>query len=228
MVACGKVHSYTDIAVTKTLHLAVDWQNRFLLPAQASTDQPPHSKLLLLNLSAAVRRFAASNISTLWVVTGARTECRRLNHQQVEWLSQRHDVPPEVAAMMRGWLLVKTRDSAFSQPHLLAALRQRGIRRLLLSGFQARHCIAATAQDATALGFECNLLSDIIGGQDNDAMQRHRQLCDAYGQNGTIGVQRLSCLAPGIVPTRHFFRRMAEPVTATQVLFRREQAALLA
>lgn len=223
MVAFGAVHSDVDSAVTETLHLAVDWQNRFLFAGQ-----PEPNQHLIQALSAALRRFAAAGIGTLWVVTGAHAECRRLKPQEAERLSQRHDVPDELAAVMRGWLLVKTRDSAFSQPQLITALRRRGIRRLLISGFQAQHCIAATAREAAALGFECSLLSDLIGGTDKAGAQRHRQLCDVYGQHGAIGVQRLSCLVPGIAPARRLFRRIVEPVASAQALFRREQAALLA
>lgn len=225
MVVSDRLHDPIDSAgAAETLHLAVDWQNRFL---SAPADQPSLNQQLLQDLSSALRRFAAAGIGTLWVVTGARPECRRLKPQEAERLSQRHDVPDELAAVMRGWLLVKTRDSAFSQPQLITALRRRGIRRLLISGFQAQHCIAATAREAAALGFECSLLSDLIGGTDKAGAQRHRQLCDAYGQHGAIGVQRLACLVPGIAP-RRLFRRLAQPVAAAQALFRREQASLLA
>lgn len=228
MVVSDRLHDPIDSkGAAETLHLAVDWQNRFLFSAQTAPSQS--TQRLLQDLSTALRRFAAAGIGTLWVVTGARPECQRIKPQETASLCQRHDVPVELAALMRGWLLVKTRDSAFSQPQLLTSLRQRGIRRLLVSGFQAQHCIAATAREASVLGFECSLLSDLIGGADNaGAAQRHRQLCDTYGVSGaSIGVQRLACLVPGIAP-RRLFRGLAQPVAAAQALFRREQAALLA
>lgn len=220
--------SEDGVAVEPALHLALDWQDRFLRADTFDTVHGQQSRCLLETICAATRHFAAANISTIWAVTGAAPAWQRLRPQQADALIQRHGVPPELAALMRGWLLVKARDSAFSNPQLLAVLRQRGIRRLLLSGFQSHHCIAATARDAAALGFACHLLSDLVGGTDDAAAQRHRQLCDTYGQHGTIGVQRLSCLVPGIVPARRLFRRVAQPLASAQALFRREQAALLA
>lgn len=215
------------VAAAHTLHLALDWQDRYMLPDSLDYTHGQHLPLLQ-TVCAATRYFAAANISTIWVVTGAIPSWQRLRPQQAASLIQRYGVPPELAALMRGWMLVKAGDSAFSNTQLLAVLRQRGIRTLLLSGFNAHHCIAATVCDAQAGGFTCHLLSDLIGGQDNSSAHRHRQLCDVYGvSSAMIGVQRLSCLVPGIAP-RRLFRPRSQSVVGTQALFRHEQAVLLA
>lgn len=167
--------------MAQTLHLAIDWQNRFLTAAGIADDT------LANRCAAAVRAFSAQGISTVWVTSGKTPLWQRLTRRHAALL-EHYDVPPALAPVMRGYHAVKTSDSAFGNPALLPYLRQRGITNLLISGFMLRHCVAATVQDALGHGFLCTLLPELIRDHADmaDTALRTRRLRDHYGFQSQI------------------------------------------
>lgn len=167
--------------MAQTLHLAIDWQNRYL--AAAGGD----SGLLPDRCAAAVRALSAQGISTVWVTTGAAPLWQRLTRQHAPSLPH-HDLPAALAPVMRGYHAVKTSDSAFGNPALLPYLRQRCATNLLISGFMQRHCVAATVRDALDHGFICTLLPELIRDHADaaDTALRTRRLREQYGFQSQI------------------------------------------
>jgi len=69
---------------------------------------------------------------------------------------------------------------------LEAYLRQRGIARLFLTGLATDYCVAWTALDARAAGFECSVIEDACRGID-----LHGSLAAAWKRMQSEGVKRI-------------------------------------
>jgi nicotinamidase-related amidase len=192
--------------LTQSVHLAIDYQNRFLFPQDATGQtQDIAGTQLLHDVIHATRLFSHSGVSTLWVTTGQKADWRRLPPTQHDVLRQHHDVPPPLSPIMRGTHCIKTGDSAFSNPTLLPFLRERGVTELFISGLYLHHCVLATVQDALVAGLRCTLLVDLLRdsqGETSTAL-RHRQMSDRFAQNPHIKITRLALLPQLRTPPPH-------------------------
>lgn len=184
-----------------SVHLAIDYQNRFLFPQDATGQtQDIAGTQLVCDVIHATRLFSHSGVSTLWVTTGQKADWRRLPPRQHEGLRQQHDVPHALSPIMRGYHCVKISDSAFSNPALLPFLREHGVTELFISGLYLQHCVLATVQDALAAGLRCTLLIDLLRDRQGEASTapntalRHRQASDQFAQNPHIRITRLALL----------------------------------
>ena len=70
---------------------------------------------------------------------------------------------------------------------LAGYLRERGLHRLFLCGLATDFCVAWTALDARAAGFEAYVVEDACRGIDTNG-----SLAQAWAEMGKAGVQRIS------------------------------------
>lgn len=179
----------------RRIHLAIDYQNRFVFPYAADGRAGEiGGTQLLADCRATVRSLSARQISTLWVTTGAQPDWRRLKPRQLANFWRQDDIPASLAAVMRGYHLVKTGDSAFGNPALLPYLRDRGVQELLISGLYLHHCVAATVTDALQHGLRCTLLVPLLRthGDDGDTLRRYRLLRADYGLHPAVNLSLMT------------------------------------
>jgi nicotinamidase-related amidase len=65
----------------------------------------------------------------------------------------------------------KTATDAFHHTQLLATLQARGIRRLVICGFQSEFCVDTTTRRALALGYPVTLVADGHSTLDNRVLK---------------------------------------------------------
>ena len=103
------------------------------------------------------------------------------------------DIPHVQAVIRKGFRDTIDSYSGFrendqtTQTGLAGYLRERGIRRLFLCGLATDFCVAWTAQDGVAAGFECIVIEDATRAIDTDG-----SLAAAWVRMNALGVGRAS------------------------------------
>ena len=165
---------------TLTVHLAIDVQRRVW-------EQLPEERIQ--KLATEVRKFAdrlrENNIPTLWVVMGNQdTLCA--DPVAKAYASAKYRLIPNVQE--DELIFVKTLSDAFYTPGLEEYLKERGVKKMVISGQQTRFCVADTIEGALACGFSCcgivNLMADA-------------ELPDSGHNNATLHVNVLQAISTG-------------------------------
>lgn len=101
------------------------------------------------------------------------------------------DIPHSQAVIRKGYRETIDSYSGFrendhtTQTGLSGYLRERGIKRLFLCGLATDYCVAWTAEDGIAAGFECVVIEDATRAIDNDG-----SLAAAWKRMNDVGVGR--------------------------------------
>jgi len=101
------------------------------------------------------------------------------------------DIPHAQAVIRKGFRETIDSYSGFSendhttQTGLAGYLRERGFRRLFICGLATDYCVAWTAEDGKAAGFECTIIEDATRPIDNDG-----SLARAWDRLNGLGVAK--------------------------------------
>jgi len=101
------------------------------------------------------------------------------------------DIPHVEAVIRKGYRETIDSYSGFkendhrTQTGLAGYLKERGFKRLFICGLATDFCVAWTAQDGVAAGFECTVIEDATRAIDNAG-----SLADAWKRMNEVGVSR--------------------------------------
>jgi ureidoacrylate peracid hydrolase len=172
----GREHVYDDLDPGKCALLVVDMQNAFMLPGVAHSLCPMAEKIVpnINRLAKAVRQTggtvfwikttftkeALRNWSTYFEMATPERVAKRIEaltaHSVGHALWSRLDVQPQDP------IVEKNRFSAFIQgsSDLVAALHERGLDTVLVTGTVTNVCCESTARDAMMLNFKTIMVTD--------------------------------------------------------------------
>jgi nicotinamidase-related amidase len=157
--------------------LVIDLQNDFCLP-----DAPlfvAGAPACIPHAVAAVEGFRATDLPVIWVMRRHRPDGCDIDRVRRALFAVRPflcaspgvDLVEGLAPLPGEPVIEKRRWSAFFATDLDLVLRRMGIEHVVLAGVQTPNCIRATAVDATALDYECTVLSDATASE-SEAVQR--------------------------------------------------------
>jgi ureidoacrylate peracid hydrolase len=172
----GREHVYEDLDPTKSALLVVDMQNAFMLPGVAHS-LCPMAKEIVPNINRLARVVRETGGTVFWIRTTFAEE------SLVSWstyfrMARAERVQKRIAALTAGsighqfWsaldvrpqdpIVEKNRFSAFIQGSsgLGAALWERGLDTVLITGTLTNVCCESTARDAMMLNFKTIMVTD--------------------------------------------------------------------
>jgi ureidoacrylate peracid hydrolase len=172
----GREHVYDDLDPAKTALVVVDMQNAFMLPGVAHSLCPMAEKIVP-NINRLAQAVRAAGGTVFWIKTTFTQESLRSWSTYFEMTS-----PPRVAKRIEAltahskghqlWsgldvrpqdpIVEKNRFSAFIQDSsdLGAALHERGLDTILVTGTVTNVCCESTARDAMMLNFKTIMVTD--------------------------------------------------------------------
>ena len=179
-------------------HLAVDYQSRFLFPADIGPQQRDiGGRVLLRDMLAFDAALADFAVPAIWVASSDRfgkktglTLVGPPDAGELRMLTGTHDFPPVLAAACRGAIALKTANSAFSNPALAKRLRRMQVSALLITGLYAGQCIRETVRDAVAAGFYCRVVADLTldNMMGDTAALRRKRLVEAFANQPQVEI----------------------------------------
>ena len=172
----GRAHVYDDLDPGKCALLVVDMQNAFMLPGVAHSLCPMAEKIVP-NINRLAQAVRATGGTVFWIKTTFTNEALRSWSTYFEMTS-----PARVAKRIEAltadsighalWsgldvrpqdpIVEKNRFSAFIQgsSDLAAALHERGLDTVLVTGTVTNVCCESTARDAMMLNFKTIMVTD--------------------------------------------------------------------
>ncbi|HEY4405755.1 MAG TPA: isochorismatase family cysteine hydrolase [Xanthobacteraceae bacterium] len=172
----GRAHVYDDLDPRKCALLVVDMQNAFMLPGVAHSLCPMAEKIVP-NINRLARTLRATGGTVFWIKTTFTSEALRSWSTYFEMTS-----PARVAKRIEAltahstghalWsgldvqpqdpVVEKNRFSAFIQgsSDLAAALHERALDTVLVTGTVTNVCCESTARDAMMLNFKTIMVTD--------------------------------------------------------------------
>lgn len=107
------------------------------------------------------------------------------------------ELRPEIAPLGNDTLIHKQTSDSFFETGLDAALKAKGVSRIVLGGCMSQYCIDTTARRAVTLGYDVTLVADGHATADAGALSaeqisaHHNLLLDGFGAGGrTISVMK--------------------------------------
>jgi len=172
----GRAHVYDDLDPARSALLVVDMQNAFMLPGVAHS-LCPMAQEIVPNINRLARTVRATGGTVFWIKTTftqealrswstyfAMTSPRRVA-KRIEALtadSLGHQLWSGLDVQPQDLIVEKNRFSAFIQgsSNLAAALRERGLDTILVTGTVTNVCCESTARDAMMLNFKTIMVTD--------------------------------------------------------------------
>jgi ureidoacrylate peracid hydrolase len=172
----GREHVYDDVDPGKCALLVVDMQNAFMLPGVAHSLCPMAEKIVpnINRLAQAVRLTggtvfwikttftpeALRDWSTYFEMTSPARVAKRIEALTAD--SRGHALWSGLDARPQDAMVEKNRFSAFIQgsSNLAAALHERGLDTVLVTGTVTNVCCESTARDAMMLNFKTVMVTD--------------------------------------------------------------------
>jgi ureidoacrylate peracid hydrolase len=172
----GREHIYDDLDPKTSALVVVDMQNAFMLPGVAHS-LCPMAKTIVPNINRLARAVRAAGGTVFWIKTTfteealqswstyfemARPErvAKRIEALTADGLG--HQLWSGLDVWPQDPIVEKNRFSAFIQgsSHLAAALRERGLDTVLVTGTVTNVCCESTARDAMMLNFKTIMVTD--------------------------------------------------------------------
>ncbi len=172
----GREHVYDDLDPKTSALVVVDMQNAFLLPGVAHS-LCPMAKTIVPNINRLAKTVRATGGTVFWIKTTFTEEALRSWSTYFE-MARPERVAKRIEALTAGsighqlWrgldvrpqdpIVEKNRFSAFIQgsSDLAAALRDRGLDTVLVTGTVTNVCCESTARDAMMLNFKTIMVTD--------------------------------------------------------------------
>jgi ureidoacrylate peracid hydrolase len=172
----GREHVYDDLDPARCALLVVDMQNAFMLPGVAHSLCPMAEKIVpnINRLAKAVRatggtvfwikttftKEALRDWSTYFEMTSPERVAKRIEALSADSIG--HALWSGLDAQPQDPIVEKNRFSAFIQgsSDLGAALRERGLDTVLVTGTVTNVCCESTARDAMMLNFKTIMVTD--------------------------------------------------------------------
>jgi ureidoacrylate peracid hydrolase len=172
----GREHAYDDLDPAKSALVVVDMQNAFMLPGVAHSLCPMAEKIVP-NINRLAQAVRAAGGTVFWIKTTFTEEALRSWSTYFEMMRPER-VAKRIEALtadslghaLWGGLDVRPQDpvveknrfSAFIQgsSDLGAALRERGLDTILVTGTVTNVCCESTARDAMMLNFKTIMVTD--------------------------------------------------------------------
>ena len=172
----GREHVYGDLDPKRSALVVVDMQNAFMLPGVAHS-LCPMAKTIVPNVNRLARTVRATGGTVFWIKTTFTEEALRSWSTYFE-MARPERVAKRIEALTAGsighqlWsgldvqsqdpIVEKNRFSAFIQgsSDLAAALRERGLDTVLVTGTVTNVCCESTARDAMMLNFKTIMVTD--------------------------------------------------------------------
>jgi ureidoacrylate peracid hydrolase len=172
----GREHVYDGLDPKKCALVVVDMQNAFMLPGVAHS-LCPMAEMIVPNINRLARAVRATGGTVFWIKTTFTEEALRSWSTYFE-MARPERVAKRIEALSAGslghqlWggldvqaqdpIVEKNRFSAFIQGSsgLAAALRERGLDTVLVTGTVTNVCCESTARDAMMLNFKTIMVTD--------------------------------------------------------------------
>jgi ureidoacrylate peracid hydrolase len=172
----GREHVYDDLDPKKSALVVVDMQNAFMLPGVAHS-LCPMAEAIVPNINRLARAVRATGGTVFWIKTTFTAEALRSWSTYFE-MARPERMAKRIEALSAGslghqlWdgldvqaqdpIVEKNRFSAFIQgsSSLAAALRERGLNNVLVTGTVTNVCCESTARDAMMLNFKTIMVTD--------------------------------------------------------------------
>ena len=172
----GREHVYDDLDPARSALVVVDMQNAFMLPGVAHSLCPMAEKIVP-NINRLARAVRATGGTVFWIKTTFTEEALR-SWSTYFAMARPERVAKRIEALTAGslghrlWsgldvqpqdpIVEKNRFSAFIQgsSDLDAALRERGLDTVLVTGTVTNVCCESTARDAMMLNFKTIMVTD--------------------------------------------------------------------
>jgi len=172
----GREHVYDDLDPAKSALVVVDMQNAFMLPGVAHS-LCPMAEAIVPNINRLARAVRATGGTVFWIKTTFTGEALRSWSTYFEMATPER-VATRIAALTAGsvghqlWggldvqaqdpIVEKNRFSAFIQGSsgLAAALRERGLDTVLVTGTVTNVCCESSARDAMMSNFKTIMVTD--------------------------------------------------------------------
>ena len=156
--------------MSKTALLIIDAQNEMFDPSNPVYQ----SEKLLENLQSLIKKARSAQVPVIYVQHNDAGLVKGTDF----WQIHSSLTPAEEDFVVQKW----SADS-FQETRLLETLKSEGIQQLVIGGNQTEHCIAATTQSASKLGFDVILAKDAHGTWDSDGMSAEQIINQ---QNGLL------------------------------------------
>ena len=172
----GREHIYDDLDPKTSALVVVDMQNAFMLPGVAHS-LCPMAAAIVPNINRLARAVRAAGGTVFWIKTTFTEEALQSWSTYFE-MARPERVAKRIEALTADslghqlwsgldvWpqdpIVEKNRFSAFIQgsSHLAAALRERGLDTVLVTGTVTNVCCESTARDAMMLNFKTIMVTD--------------------------------------------------------------------
>jgi ureidoacrylate peracid hydrolase len=172
----GREHAYDDLDPAKSALVVVDMQNAFMLPGVAHSLCPMAEKIVP-NINRLAQAVRAAGGTVFWIKTTFTEEALRswstyFEMMRPERVAKRiealtadslgHALWGELDVRPQDPVVEKNRFSAFIQgsSDLGAALRERGLDTILVTGTVTNVCCESTARNAMMLNFKTIMVTD--------------------------------------------------------------------
>jgi ureidoacrylate peracid hydrolase len=172
----GREHVYDDLVPARSALVVVDMQNAFMLPGVAHS-LCPMAREIVPNINRLARALRAAGGTVFWIKTTFTEEALRswstyFEMARPERVAKRIEALTADSLGHRLWsgldvqpqdpVVEKNRFSAFIQGSsgLAAALRERGLDTVLVTGTVTNVCCESTARDAMMLNFKTIMVTD--------------------------------------------------------------------
>ena len=223
-----------EVDLARTALLVIDMQNDFLhadgwFPRSGS--DPSAARALAPRINRLTSAGRTAGLPVLWVNWGVRADCANLSPGLLE-KGRLHGGRPgygEPSPSGRGGIVVrdqwgaavsdeltvgpddllvhKHRFSGFWDNELDSVLRNRDVTTLVFAGINTDRCVFATLTDASFLGYDCVLLSDVVATPSpayvTDAVHYLVDLLYGVVATGDALISALGEPAPNLRPLTH-------------------------
>ena len=196
----GREHIYDDLDPKTSALVVVDMQNAFMLPGVAHS-LCPMAAAIVPNINRLARAVRAAGGTVFWIKTTFTEEAlqswstyfemttpqrvaKRIEALTADSLG--HELWSGLDVRPQDPIVEKNRFSAFIQgsSHLTAALRERGLDTVLVTGTVTNVCCESSARDANMTNFRTIMVSD--GNAANSLEEHDASLTAFYNVFGDV------------------------------------------
>lgn len=153
---------FNTVSAPQTALLVVDVQKRYCDPAHENQRGTAMTDLIARRIARIVPQFRAAGVAIHPVYFEREPDI------EIESIDCHHFVPAA-----HDDVTFKQRDSAFANGLLDMRLKSRGIRNLLICGFNLNACVKETALDAVLKGYDTTIIHDMTGNDKLNTEKRH-------------------------------------------------------